>query len=103
VARTTDGRLILAYLREAPHRAGWQLRVAPVTIDEETGDPTLETVAERTLAEGCLPAAPVFSADARWVTAVLWADRRPRPLRRFAVDSDSRQIGDNPTSKAVVP
>jgi hypothetical protein len=85
VARTSDGRLILAYLREAPDRAAWQLRVAPVVINEETGDPTVETVAERTLADGCLPTAPVFSADARWVTGVLRADPPPRPLRRFAI------------------
>src|SRR5262249_2714855 len=46
VARTTDGRLILAYLLEAPYRTAWQLRVAPITIDEETGDPTVDTAAD---------------------------------------------------------
>jgi hypothetical protein len=91
VARTTDGRLILAYLLalEEPGRMGYQLRVAPIAIDEKTGDPTVETTAERTLAEGCLATAPVFSADARWVTGVLRADPPPRPLRRFAVDMNS--------------
>jgi hypothetical protein len=88
VARTLDGRLILAYLLEQPQRAGWQLRVARVAIDAETGDPIVETVAERTLAEGCLAAAPVFSADTRWVSAVLRTDPRPRPLRRFAVGAE---------------
>jgi hypothetical protein len=85
VARTADGRLILAYLLEEPGQPTWQLRVAPIAIDEKSGDPTIETAAERTLAEGCLPTAPVFSADARWVTGVLRADHSPRPLRRFAV------------------
>jgi hypothetical protein len=103
-ARTSDGRLILAYLREEPDRAAWQLRLAPVAIDEETGDPTLETAAERTLARECLPTAPVFSADARWVSAVLRADPRPRPLRRFPVDrvgSDLQRPG--PTGSANAP
>jgi hypothetical protein len=89
VTRTTDGRLILAYLLEEPGRAAWQLQIAPIAIDEETGDPMVETVAEKTLAEGCLPAAPVFSADARWVIGVLRADPPPRPLRRFAVGMEA--------------
>jgi hypothetical protein len=106
VARTTDGRLILAYLlaREQPGRVGYQLRVAPIAIDEKTGDPTIETAAERTLAEGCLPTAPVFSADARWVTGVLRADPPPRPLRRFAVDLDgSCPPRPRPTGSAKEP
>jgi hypothetical protein len=94
VARTKDGRLILAYLLEGRHQAGWQLRVAPVAIDEETGDPTVETVGERTLAAGCLPTAPVFSADARWVSAVLRTDPRPRPLHRFAVGMEESNPHD---------
>jgi hypothetical protein len=92
VARTSDGRLILAYLLEAPDRAAWQLRIAPVVIDEETGDPTVETMAERTLADGCLPTAPVFSPDARWVTGVLRADPPPRPLRRFAIGTEDSRL-----------
>ena len=104
VARTADGRLILAYLLEEPGRATWQLRVAPIAIDKETGDPTVETVAERSLAEGCLPTAPVFSADARWVTGVLRADPAPRPLRRFAVGmEDSGPHRLRPTGSAKAP
>jgi hypothetical protein len=89
VARATNGRLILAYLLEEPGGPTWQLRVAPIAIDEGTGDPTVEAAGERTLAEGCLPTAPVFSADARWVTGVLRADPPLRPLRRFEVDLDA--------------
>jgi hypothetical protein len=104
VARTTDGRLILAYLHEEPSRRTWQLRVAPMAIDEETGDPTVETAAERTLAKDCLPAAPAFSADARWVTGVLRADRPPRPLRRFAVGmEDPGPHRPCPTRSAQAP
>jgi hypothetical protein len=91
VARATDGRLILAYLLEEPGRSAWQLQVAPIAIDDETGDPTVEVAAERTLAEGCLPTAPVFSADARWVTGVLRSDPPPRPLRRFAVGIEASE------------
>jgi hypothetical protein len=104
VARTTDGRLILAYLLEEPSRRTWQLQVAPIAIDEETGDPTVETAAERTLAEDCRPAAPAFSADARWVTGVLRADRPPRPLRRFAVGmEDPGPQRPCPTRSAKAP
>jgi hypothetical protein len=104
VARTSDGRLILAYLLEAPDRAAWQLRVAPVVIDEETGDPTIETVAERTLADGCCPTAPVFSADGRWVTGLLRADPPPRPLRRFAIGvEDASPHRSGRASSAQVP
>jgi hypothetical protein len=104
VARTTDGRLILAYLLEEPGRTTWQLRVAPIAIDEETGDPTVETADEKTLAEACLPIAPVFSADARSVTGMLRADPAPRPLRHFAVGrEDSGPHPPRPTGAESGP
>jgi hypothetical protein len=104
VAKTADGRLILAYLIAGPDRPTWQLRVAPIAIDKETGDPTVEPKAERTLAEACLPTAPVFSADARWVTGVLRADPAPRPLRRFAVGmEDSGPRRPRPSGPVKAP
>jgi hypothetical protein len=104
VSRTVDGRLILAYLLEEPGRATWQLRVAPIAIDEKTGDPTVEMAAERTLAEACLPTAPVFSADARCVTGVLRDDPAPRPLRHFAVGmEDPAPHPPLPTDSAKTP
>jgi hypothetical protein len=92
VARTNDGGLILAYLREERNRRTWQLHVAPIEIDEETGDPSVAAEGDRTLTEGCLAVAPVFSPDARWVTGVLEADPPPRTVRRFAVGRDDVAI-----------
>jgi hypothetical protein len=105
VTETADGLAVVAYLLKNVNRATFELRVAHLDLDEETGGLRLVPGTERTLADGCLAVAPVFSADARWVSAVLEADPVPRPVRHFAVaiagskaarGGESEQISSKP-------
>ncbi|HEV3164688.1 MAG TPA: hypothetical protein VGZ22_11720 [Isosphaeraceae bacterium] len=88
----------------------WQLELKPLVLDETKQRPPILTASARVLSDNCLPVAPRFSEDGRWVTCVeRGADGQPR-LRRLAVgdvarapDSMVRRDGaasDGPVRKA---
>jgi hypothetical protein len=67
---TVDRAPALAYLVHGPDASGYQLRVAPIRFDPDSGSPHARDSDSRTLAEGCLPTSPAASPDGRWVTVV---------------------------------
>jgi hypothetical protein len=85
LATTPDGGLALAYLSRRKDRRHWSLRVAPVEIDAGTGSPRLPALSVPSIAESCLPAAPPFSTDGRWVYGLVDTGRSEPRLLRFSV------------------
>lgn len=75
VSTSPNGDLSLAYLCQNAGQAGWDLRLAPLKVDHETGLPIFAPSEIRTLSENCLPILPAFSGDGRWVYSF------PSPLR----------------------
>ena len=64
------GEPALAYLMHRPGESGYQLRVAPIQFDPDSGSPHAHEVDSQTLAGGCLQTGPVASADGRWIAVV---------------------------------
>jgi hypothetical protein len=64
------GKPVLAYLAQWPGESGWQLRVAPIHFDPDSGSPQAHDVDSRLLAKDCPPTIPVTSRDGRWITVV---------------------------------
>jgi hypothetical protein len=60
----------LTYLQHRPDQSGYQLRVAPVHFDPDSGSPIAHQADSRTLAENCPPISPAASPDGRWITVV---------------------------------
>ena len=69
------GEPALAYLARRPGESGYQLRVAPIHFDPDSGSPQAHDVDSRPLAEDCSPTSPVASPDGRWITVVRTAGR----------------------------
>src|SRR5262249_15031000 len=63
VAEADDGGNILAYLATEAGETAWQLRVAALEIDAQTGGLQLMPETEQTIVNGCVPVAPVFSSN----------------------------------------
>jgi hypothetical protein len=84
LATTPDRGLALAYLTSTDRRY-WNLRIVPVEIEEGTGIPRVRTSIVPRVAESCLPTAPTFSPDGRWVYGVLRARGSGPRLSRFSV------------------
>jgi hypothetical protein len=88
LATTPDGRLVLAYLSCQQDRRHWSLRVAPVEIDAGTGNPRVQALRIPSIAEPCMPTAPAFSVDGRWVYGVVaTGGSEPRPERFSVVET----------------
>ncbi len=87
LAANPDGGLTLAYLQRHDGRSGWRLRLAAVTIDRATGIPHAGRPLAVSPDQACLPPAPVFSPDGRWVLVL--PDAAPTPTRadRFSVSA----------------
>jgi hypothetical protein len=81
LAVTPDGALTLAYLWQRERTGVWDLRLARVAIDSETGDPMVPPEGVRTVAGGHLSELPPFSADGRYVYAVLDRDAATRAAK----------------------
>ncbi len=77
----------LAWLEQPRSRYNhsWRLRFAPLTLDPDTGDPSIREASARTLAEDCLRVAPAFSADGSQISYV---PAGPGPLRVLRVSLD---------------
>jgi hypothetical protein len=69
VGTSPDGGPLLAYYVSVDRRS-WDLRIAPLTIDD-AGRPRVASGAGTRLAGECLPFIPAaFSSDGRWISAV---------------------------------
>jgi hypothetical protein len=91
VSLTHDGVLMLAYVSipDGPRLGG--LWIAPITFKSRGTNlvPRVEAGAVRRLAASCLPAAPAFSADGRWIYAAVQDGARGEVrLKRFAINPD---------------
>jgi hypothetical protein len=82
------GEPALAYLARRPGEPGWQLRVAPIHFDPDSGSPQAHDVDSRLLAENCLPSSPVASPDGRWITVVRTSGPQLR-TERIAIPGDA--------------
>ncbi len=87
LATRSDGRLALAYLHHRGEIRGWELRVAPVSIDAERHVPSALQSAFRVLAPGCQAAPAAFSPDGRWLTAIVGAHPSVARMKRLATDA----------------
>jgi hypothetical protein len=85
----------LAYLAKIPMQQGYQLRVAPIHLDPGSKVPHASDAEARVLAQGCLPAAPAFSADGRWVT-VLRPEGASARAERLALHKDPTLVARLP-------
>jgi hypothetical protein len=88
VGTTADGVKVLAYLAREHNRAPWALWLTSITHCGDGAAPFAPSPAGRKLAEGCVPVAPAFSADGRWVYAARCAPGSEPRLERFAVTDD---------------
>ena len=70
LVRNSDGAPALAYLAHSLGQSGYQLRVAPIRFDPNSGSPWAQAVDSRLVAEGCLPTNPAMSPDGRWFIVV---------------------------------
>jgi hypothetical protein len=66
-----DGSLALAYLRQRVRGVGWELRVAPIEPTTDGGAPKALDSKSVLLASKCPPVSPIFSADGRWLNAMV--------------------------------
>ena len=67
LGRTPSGESVLSYLTHAAASESWEVRIAPIRLDPETGTPSVLTTDALVVAKGCAPLAPAFSADGRWL------------------------------------
>jgi hypothetical protein len=79
---------MIAYLCSARSSPNWELRLAPLMAEDDGrgGLSAIRAGNGRTLALGHLPSLPTFSADGRWVFAVLESHGRPEVVRFPSVD-----------------
>ncbi len=81
-----DGRPLLAYLARSQEEAGFELWVTTIGADASEGRSTALARTGRKLSESCEPLEPAFSADGRWLYAVVSAGRAGEfHVERFAV------------------
>ncbi|AGA30969.1 hypothetical protein Sinac_6913 [Singulisphaera acidiphila DSM 18658] len=91
ISATPDGGLALAYLVRRQGHTDLELRLAPVTVDEETGGLRVDESDVIELTDGLACSPPIFSEDGRWVYVTVKADlaevQAEAPLRvhRFSV------------------
>jgi hypothetical protein len=85
LASTADGGLILAFLLRRDGRHGWRLRIAPVTIDRQTGAPRAGRPVVASQDEAYLPSPPIFSPDGRWVHIFSGNDHSSARVNRLSV------------------
>ena len=74
VGTLPDGRLALAYLRQRSKDIGWEVRIAPIVLDNERHIPQAFEAKSLLLAEHCQPAHLTFSSDGRWLNAMTGAE-----------------------------
>jgi hypothetical protein len=79
-----DGSWHLAYLVHRSGRMWPELRVAPLTTEASDSGPQ-SVLPGRKVMEDCLPMAPAFSADGRWVHAAVPDERETVRIERLAV------------------
>jgi hypothetical protein len=95
VGMTHDGVLMLAYVALPDGQRPGGLWIAPITFKSRRGNliPRVEASTARLVTTSCLAASPSFSADGRWIYAVVQEGlSREVRVKRFAIPQDgSRQ------------
>lgn len=92
---TPDGRFMLAYLSKRKVEADWELWLAPLEFDPQTGNPIARFDQARVLADRCLATAPVFSEDGCWLTYVQSTGIRKSRVARLRVNEALAQVGSS--------
>ena len=98
LGRTPDGRIVVAFLSREEEEGDWHLRLAPVELDPESGDPYLAPARPHDLQSGLAVCTPAFSPDGTSVYAVLRAQAGTPTLSRFSVIDALARVGS--TEKA---
>jgi hypothetical protein len=74
LATAPDGKLVLAYLSRRPGEPNFALRIAPVRIDPQTGDPLTTRDESRSVLEDCAPVPASFSPEGAWICGLQRTD-----------------------------
>jgi hypothetical protein len=85
VSATPNGGLALAYLRRDKNSSHWDLRLAPITLDDDSGQPSVQEVRTVRLAEDVAIAQPAFSTSGEWVYGIPLANVSMTHAERFSV------------------
>jgi hypothetical protein len=99
VGTRSDGTLVVAYLTREESQSRWQLRVAPIDLDERSSAPRADRAESRVLAEDCAPTRPALSADGRSVTCLV----HPRQPDAHAVQISLESLLRHPRAVAHRP
>jgi hypothetical protein len=87
VGTTAQGEPLLAYLHRSKGQTRWELRLARITIDPQTGTPSVQPGDMVRLARDCVATSPVFALDGRSIYTFLGADASKGACiaRRFSI------------------
>lgn len=85
VAATPDGGLALAYLARDTNQFHWNLRLAPIALDAESGRPSVRPSESVRIAENVAIALPAFSTDGAWVYGIPLDTVSTTHAERFSV------------------
>jgi hypothetical protein len=89
VATTAQGEPLLAYMHRSKGQTLWELRLARITIDPQTGIPSVHPGDVVRLSRDCVATPPVFALDGQSIYTILGADVSNDACiaRRFSVAS----------------
>jgi hypothetical protein len=80
------GKLALAYLSEGEgKKSGWELHVAPIEFEGDHHSPVAHEASGVRLSTECLPSHPSFSADGRWLNAIVESSQTNGRILRLPV------------------
>ncbi len=92
IGTAPDGSLVLAYIHQPDRYAAYQLRLAPLHFQEETGAPTIDAAQSCLLSESCLTVTPTFSSDGRWVFGLEKPRTPEAPATRYSVTEALQRV-----------
>lgn len=80
---------VIAHLSRRLGEGTWNLEIAPLRVDPETGNPVASLIDLKTVTTGCAATAPAFSVGGRWISCILPDDGEiPRGIRLEVDDAE---------------
>jgi hypothetical protein len=81
-----DGRLTLAFLHRLKAEPLWRAETMTIDIDPMSGRFRSAPEGNVLMMEGCLPVAPSFSGDGRWLNVLVGDDQGGSKVARIEID-----------------